>query len=70
MKRIIRLGPGSWLQLDSHFRSCKTRAVNLITFLFFTLITAVSIGGLIGVDITNPNSTQTNGQPGSRHRSY
>ena len=62
MKQIIRLGPGRYIHLDSHATSHETRSGQLIVFILFTLITAVSLGGLIGADITHFNNIQNNGK--------
>ena len=55
MKRIIKLRPHHYLQLDSYKRQRKNLLLNTATILLVTCLTAVTISGALGIDITNPN---------------
>lgn len=66
MKQIVKLEPNRFIHLDSYFKSHETRGLEAVVFIIFTLITAITIGGLVGADIThfnNTNTIQNHGKP-------
>ena len=59
MKRIIYLGGNKFVHLDSYNASNETRIVNVLSTLFVIAIAAMTAGAMLGVDITQFNSQQT-----------
>lgn len=58
-KHIVRLGPRKFIQLDSYGSQRETPVANFLVGLFAIAISALTIGGALGVDITKINTTQT-----------
>jgi hypothetical protein len=59
MKHIVYLGNNRYVHLDSYGESPKTRAVSQVMVVAFALVIAcITVPALVGIDITNINSTQ------------
>ena len=58
MKQIVPLGKGKFVTIDSYGESRETRRWNLIIGVTALLISSFTIGAMLGIDITSPNSTQ------------
>jgi hypothetical protein len=58
MKHIVRVGPGQFVHLDSYYGSHETRLSKICVVALSLIIAAITVGGVIGIDITNPTSTQ------------
>lgn len=67
MKQIISLGKGKFVHLDSYGESRETRRGDIIVAAFAIIITTITVGAALGIDITSPNSTPQHANP---HRSY
>ena len=67
MKQIISLGKGKFVHLDSYGESHETRRGDIMVAVLAIIITTVTVGAALGIDITSPNSTP---QHGNLHRSY
>jgi hypothetical protein len=61
MKHIIKLGVNKYIQLDS-YETRETPLANVCVGIIAVLIAALTIGAMVGVDITNP------AQPNHVHR--
>ena len=64
MKHIVPLGNNRFIHLDSYGVSHETRRQGIVVALLASLIAAITIGALVGVDITNPSQQQIHGQSG------
>ena len=66
MKQIIPLGKGKFIHLDSYGESNETRRSDIMVAVLAIIITTVTVGAALGIDITSPNSTL----PANPHRAY
>ena len=66
MKQIISLGKGKFVHLDSYGESHETRRGDIMVAALAIIITTVTVGAALGIDITSPNSTPHV----TPHRSY
>jgi hypothetical protein len=57
MKRIISLGKGKFVHLDSYGEVSETRRGSIIVAAFAMIISALTVGAVLGIDITSPNTT-------------
>ena len=57
MKQIISLGKGKFVHLDSYGESNETRRGDIMVAALAIIITTVTVGAALGIDITSPNST-------------
>lgn len=61
MKRILSLGNNKYLHIDSYNENHETRGGELIANTFVTLMVLFIAGAtacaMVGIDITNPQST-------------
>lgn len=57
MKQIISLGKGKFVHLDSYGESHETRRGDIIVAALVIIITTITVGAALGIDITSPNST-------------
>jgi len=60
MKRIYRFGPKGYVQMDSYPENHETHPINWQNFLlslFVAAIATMTAAAVVGVDITNINST-------------
>lgn len=57
MKQIIPLGKGKFMHLDSYGESHKTRRWNLFIGVIAIAISSLTIGAMLGIDITSPQSS-------------
>ena len=58
MKQIVYLGNNRYVHLDSYGESSKTRTVSqVLSVAFVFVIACVTVPALVGIDITNINST-------------
>ena len=57
MKQIIPLGKGKFIHLDSYGESNETRRGDIMVVALAIIITTVTVGAALGIDITSPNST-------------
>ncbi len=67
MKQIIPLGKGKFVTIDSYGESRETRRSNIMVAAFAMIISALTVGAMLGIDITSPNSTPQHADP---HRAY
>jgi len=58
MKHTVRLSPGRFIHLDSYYGSHETRLCKICVAALSIIIAAITVGGVIGIDITNPTPTQ------------
>jgi hypothetical protein len=58
MKRIISLGKGKFVHLDSYGEVSETRRGSIIVAAFAIIISALTVGAVLGIDITSPSTTQ------------
>jgi hypothetical protein len=63
MKRIISLGKGKFVHLDSYGEVSETRRGSIIVAAFAMLISALTVGAVLGIDITSPNTTTQHEYP-------
>lgn len=56
MKHIIKLGAKRYLHLDS-YKTHETPLANITVGVLAVLIAALTMGALVGVDVTNPTQT-------------
>ncbi len=61
MKHTVRLEPGRFIQLDSYYASHETRLYKICVAALSIIIAALTVGALVGIDITNPTPTQHHG---------
>lgn len=62
MKHTVPLGNNRYIRLDSYGESPKTRAIGQVMSVAFVLVIAcITVPALMGIDITNINSTQNYG---------
>ena len=66
MKQIISLGKGKFVHLDSYGESNETRRGDIMVAALAIIITTVTVGAALGIDITSPNSTPH----ANPHRAY
>lgn len=66
MKQIISLGKGKFVHLDSYGESHETRRGDIMVAALAIIITTITVGAALGIDITSPNSTPHV----TPHRSY
>jgi hypothetical protein len=62
MKQIIPLGKGRFVHVDSYGAS-QTRRGSIIVAAFAMIISAITVGAVLGIDITSPNTTTQHGYP-------
>jgi hypothetical protein len=60
MKHTVRLSPGQFIHLDSYYASNETRLSKICVAALSIIIAALTVGAVIGIDITNPTPTQHN----------
>jgi hypothetical protein len=58
MKHTVRLRPGHFVQLDSYRGSHQGPGSQLLVLVLGTLISALTVGALLGADITQLNPQQ------------
>jgi hypothetical protein len=58
MKHTVRLGPGRFVHLDSYYVSHETRLSKIWVAALALFIAALTVGALVGMDITNPTPTK------------
>ena len=63
MKQILRIGTGRFVQLDSYWTHHETRREALVVIGLGLMIASITVGALLGADITNPNQRINHGQP-------
>jgi hypothetical protein len=63
MKQIIPLGKGKFVHVDSYGASHETRRGSIIVAAFAMIISALTVGAVLGIDITSPNTTTQHGYP-------
>ena len=68
MKRIISLGKGKFVHLDSYGEVSETRRGSIIVATFAVLISALTVGAVLGIDITSPSTTTQHGYPHRTNR--
>jgi hypothetical protein len=68
MKRIISLGKGKFVHLDSYGEVSETRRGSIIVAAFAMLISALTVGAVLGIDITSPNTTTQHEYPHRTNR--
>jgi hypothetical protein len=56
MKHIIPLGKGKFVTIDSYGESRETRRWNLFIGVIAIVISSLTIGAMLGIDITSPQS--------------
>lgn len=56
MKQIVPLGSGKFVTIDSYGESRETRRWNLFIGAIALLISSLTIGAMLGIDITAPQS--------------
>jgi beta-lactamase regulating signal transducer with metallopeptidase domain len=61
MKQIISLGKGRFVHVDSYGASHETRRGSIIVAAFAMIISALTVGAVLGIDITSPNTTTQHG---------
>jgi beta-lactamase regulating signal transducer with metallopeptidase domain len=61
MKQIIPLGKGRFVHVDSYGASHETRRGSIIVAAFAMIISALTVGAVLGIDITSPNTTTQHG---------
>lgn len=59
MKQIVPLGKGKFMHLDSYGESRETRRWNLFIGVIAIAISSLTVGAMLGIDITSPNTTPT-----------
>ena len=57
MKHIVPLGKGRFMHLDSYGESRETRRWNLFIGVIAIAISSITIGAMLGIDITSPQSS-------------
>lgn len=60
MKQIIRLAASKYVHLDSYGVSHETRREACMVIGLGLMIASITVGALLGTDITNPNQVITN----------
>ena len=68
MKQIIPLGKGKFVHLDSYGEVSETRRGSIIVAAFAMIISALTVGAMLGIDITSPNTTTQHGYPHRTNR--
>jgi len=63
MKQIIPLGKGRFVHVDSYGASHETRRGSIIVAAFAMIISAITVGAVLGIDITSPNTTTQHEYP-------
>ncbi len=63
MKQIIPLGKGRFVHVDSYGASYETRRGSIIVAAFAMIISAITVGAVLGIDITSPNTTTQHEYP-------
>jgi beta-lactamase regulating signal transducer with metallopeptidase domain len=58
MKHTVRLGPGRFVHLDSYKSYNETRLSKIWVAALALFIAALTVGALVGMDITNPTPTK------------
>lgn len=56
MKTIYSMGKGKYVTLDSYGVSHETRRGSIAVAIFSTIIAAITVSALVGIDITNPST--------------
>lgn len=59
MKQIVPLGSGKFVTIDSYGESRETRRWNLFIGVIAIAISSFTVGAMLGIDITSPNTTPT-----------
>ena len=62
MKQIIRLGSNRYIHLDTYGEYRKSPLSKLVITTFVIAIAAITAGAIVGIDITNINTTPTQQQ--------
>ena len=62
MKQIIRLGSNRYIHLDTYGEYRESPLSKLVITTFVIAIAAITAGAIVGIDITNINTTPTQQQ--------
>ena len=62
MKQIIRLGSNRYIHLDTYGEYRESPLSKLVMTTFVIAIAAITAGAIVGIDITNINTTPTQQQ--------
>jgi beta-lactamase regulating signal transducer with metallopeptidase domain len=62
MKQIIRLGSNRYIHLDTYGEYKESPLSKLVITTFVIAIAAITAGAIVGIDITNINTTPTQQQ--------
>ena len=62
MKQIIRLGSNRYIHLDTYGKYRESLLSKLVITTFVIAIAAITAGAIVGIDITNINTTPTQQQ--------
>jgi len=57
MKQIIRLGSNRYIHLDTYGEYKATTLSKIVMATYVLVIAAITAGAMVGIDITNINST-------------
>ena len=68
MKQIVPLGSGKFVTIDSYGESRETRRWNLFIGVIALLISSLTVGAMLGIDITAPQSKPDYEQLHRSHR--
>jgi hypothetical protein len=68
MKQIIPLGKGKFVTIDSYGESRETRRGSITVAAFAMILSALTVGAMLGIDITSPNTTTQHEYPRSTGR--
>ena len=62
MKQIIHLGSNRYIHLDTYGEYRESPLSKLVITTFVIAIAAITVGAIVGIDITNINTTPTQQQ--------
>jgi hypothetical protein len=62
MKQIIRFGSNRYIHLDSYGEYRESTLSKIVMTTYVLIIAAITAGAMVGIDITNINSTPTQHQ--------
>lgn len=68
MKQIVPLGKGKFVTIDSYGESRETRRWNVFIGATALLISSLTIGAMLGIDITSPQPKSDYEQLHRSHR--
>jgi hypothetical protein len=63
MKHIFRLGNNRYVHLDSYKSYIETGLGEIFVAFLTIAIATITVGAVLGVDITNPNTPHNHGTP-------